>query len=278
MKQELKNKFPQWTKQKGNYNTILSNDIDSRLACAIEQVNKGYSISHFYDFEGVYNTESAKTNNLIGIDLALHRGKCWDNHCIRIGKDDYVNPQTANLNAIYDVSKQNYTDKFCMSTAIMMWSFYDMPLPETKLGKMLLLAIDTGHKGHYDSRYKAVHTKYLEMLGYEELIDLLNNTKSSDYYDLIREYKLYEHIYIDDKGYLQTELPLAKLQEVFNLPLELPKEQFQLRKEFVAWNGKLPKDKTKKDIDYPIISFAMTGSNFCNLTYIKKENEDEDHE
>jgi len=272
MKQEIKEQFPQWTKEQGNYNTVLTNDIDSLLGCAIEKYVKGYEINHFYDFNTLYMADRSNKTKTVSVDLAVNGGMSWDNHVVMIGESDYVNPNTANLNAIYNINKSNYTQKYCMSTAIMMWSFYNLPLPETKEGKMLLLCIDSGFKGHYNKSFNKVHTEYLKLLGFEELIDLLNNTNYNDYVQLQKKYKLHSNIELNNEGYLQTNLPLSELEGVFNLPLELPKQQFSLKKQFTSWRGDISNVKSKSQVKPQIVSFALTGKNYCNFTYKENEN------
>ena len=269
MDKRLKNKFPKWCFSDKEFATILTDDIDSLLGCMIEDYVKGNKINYFYDFNKLYVADKDNNRSMLGIDLALHKGFCWDNHCIRINKDDYVNPLTANINAIRNIHSGNYFDKYAGSTALIMWSFYDLPLPETKLGKMLLLAIDSAYLGHYDDRFKQVHNKYLELLGFSELIDLLNQTQEKDYEKLIKQYKLNAKnggkIYINKDGYLQTELPLRELQRFFCIPLELPDSQFTKTHEWDSRYGNTYNIKSKDELGN-IISFAMTGKNRFSYT------------
>lgn len=269
MKDKLKEKFPEWcfNYEQNTNSTILTDDLDSALGCSIEKYVKGNDINYFYSFENLYVADRSNELKAIGIDLALHKGKCWDNHALRISEDDYVNPQTANVNALLKVSSNNYTQKYAMSTAILMWSFYDLPLPKTKEGKMLLLAIDSGHKGHYNNSFKGVHTAYLDLLGFSELIDLLNETTEYEYRQLQNEYKSTEKIRLNQNGYLETKLPLTELEGVFGIPLELPRQQFTLRNQFNNDKGSTYSIKNKDQIDKRIISFALTKKSEFKYTY-----------
>lgn len=269
MKNKLKERFPKWCfdYEQGQNALILTDDLDSLLGCAIEKYVKGNDINYFYNFNKLYVADKTDERKAIGIDLALHKGKCWDNHNIRIKEDDYVNPDTANINALLKVHSGNYFKKYAMSTAIMMWSFYDLPLPETKEGKMLLLCIDSGYLGHYDNRFKDIHTAYLELLDFPELIDLLNNTDKSEFEELQKKYNTKAKIKLNNEGYLQTNLPLADLQGLFDIPLKLPTQQFTEKFQFQDDKGSTFTIKSKEQIDKKIISFALTGSKKFKYTY-----------
>ncbi|ALX47860.1 hypothetical protein [Lentibacillus amyloliquefaciens] len=265
MKKELKDKFPNWCFMAQPLAVTLTNDIDSLVGCAIEQKVNGNQINYFYDFDNVYKMDKNVQKPSLGIDLALTYGKCWDNHVTRINKDSKVNPNSANINSILNISGDNYFDKYAGSTALLMWSFYDLPLPKTKEGKMLLLSIDSSFLGHYDDRFKEVHNEYLELLGFEELIDLLNDTNKQDYYDLIREYKLSSDIQIDENGYLLTDLPIEMLSEALNLQLDLPLQPFHLQTQYTNKYGTVKGNESGR-LKPNVISFALTNKRFYKYT------------
>lgn len=269
MNEKLKDSFPLWCSnmEQGQNTLMLTDDLDSLMGCAIEKYVKGNDINYFYNFNRIYVADRSDERKAIGIDLALHRGKSWCNHVVRINKDDYVNPQTANINVINNIHSGNYTTKYAMSTALLMWSYYGLPLPKTREGKMLLLAIDSGFLGHYDDRFKQVHNEYLRQLGFDELIDLLNETDKWEFGELQRKYNTKAKIQLNNEGYLQTTLPLAELQGFFDFPLELPTQQFTLRNQFEDSMGSTYSIKSKNQIDKTIISFALTGRNKFKFTY-----------
>lgn len=269
MNEKLKSKFPEWCFEDQPLSTTLTNDIDSLIGCTIEKMVKGNEVYYFYDFESVYNNPSVKKFPTLGIDLAFTNGRCWDNHVTRMRKDSRVNPQSANINSILNISGDNYFKKYAGSTALLMWSFYDLPLPQSKLGKMILLGVDSAFLGHYNSRYKKVHNEYLKLLGFEELIGLLNETDAQDYFDLIREYKLNEKnggiIEIDKEGYLQTNLPLEVLSEALEMKLELPSQPFTLLNSFES-TGRQVKGDEVGELNKNIISFALTEKKYYKFT------------
>lgn len=270
MQQKLKKRFPEWCFDftQGQNALMLTDDLDSLVGCSIEKYVKGNDINYFYNFNKLFVADKSDKRKAIGIDLALHKGKSWCNHVVRINKDDYVNPQTANINVINNIHSGNYFDKYAMSTALLMWSFYDLPLPKTKEGKMLLLCIDSGFLGHYDNRFKDIHTAYLELLELNELIDLLNNTSKFEFEMLQSKYKTKAKIKLNNDGYLQTNLPLADLQGFFDMPLKLPRQKFELMIQFNDTTGSTYQIKSKNQINKQIISFALTGRNKFKFTYV----------
>ncbi|MBO0997399.1 hypothetical protein IOC57_06485 [Bacillus sp. SD075] len=268
MKQKLKVLFPEWcaNNEQGLNPTILTDDLDSLLGCAIEKHVKGNDVNYFYNFNKLFVGDSQDTRKVIGIDLALHKGKSWCNHVVRISEDDYVNPETANINALLKVHSGNYFKKYAMSTVLTMWSYYDLPLPETKEGKMLLLCIDSGFLGHYDDRFKDVHNAYLRLLDFPELIELLEETEKWEYFNLQRRYDTKAKIQLNKNGQLTTTLPLAELQGLFGIPMELPTLQFTLRNKFQSAEGTVQQTRTKDNLN-TVVSFAMTGKNKFKYTY-----------
>ncbi|WP_366162637.1 hypothetical protein ABXS71_06180 [Bacillus infantis] len=270
MKKVLKERFPEWCSdfQQGQNALILTDDLDSLLGCAIEKHVKGNEVNYFYNFNRLFVADSTDDKKAIGIDLALHKGKSWCNHVVRIAENDYVNPQTANINALLKVHSGNYTKKYAMSTALTMWSYYGLPLPKTREGKMLLLCVDSSYLGHYRIAFKDVHNEYLRLLGFEELIDLLNETQESDYEGLQRKYKTKAKIQLNKECYLQTTLPLAELQGFFGISLDLPIQQFTLRNQFKEGKGDTLHFQSKGNLGENVVSFALTGKKFFKYTYI----------
>lgn len=267
MKKELREKFPKWCSdytQKQN-TLILTDDLDSLVGCAIEKYVKENEINYFYDFKNIFVADKEDKRKAIGIDLALHRGKSWCNHVVRINEDDYVNPQTANINALLKIHSGNYTKKYAMSTTLTMWSFYNLPLPATKEGKMTLLSIDSSFLGHYSDAFRKVHNTYLHLLGFDELIDLLNETTKADYLYIQQKYNLKSKIIMNDEGYLETDVALAELQGFFDFLIELPNKQFSLLAQFKTQDDYTYRIQSKDQI-LNLISFALTGTRKMKYT------------
>jgi hypothetical protein len=269
MKQKLRELFPAWCSDyTPKQNTlILTDDLDSLVGCNIEKYVKGNEINYFYDFKNIFVADKEDKRKAIGIDLALHKGKSWCNHVVRINENDYVNPQTANINALLNVHAGNYTKKYAMSTTLTMWSFYGLPLPKSKEGKMIILAIDSSFLGHYLKAFKQIHNAYLELLGFEELIDLLNKTTKADYLHIQQKYNLKSKIIMNDKGYLETDITLAKLQGFFDFPIELPNKQFSLLAQFKTQDAYIYQIQSKDQINN-LISFALINKNRMKYTIV----------
>ncbi|WP_240371491.1 hypothetical protein [Anoxybacteroides rupiense] len=267
MKQKLRELFPAWCSDytpKQN-TTILTDDGDSLFGCSIEKHVKRNEINYFYDFNKIFVADKEDKRKAIGIDLALHRGKSWCNHVVRINENDYVNPLTANINALLKVHAGNYTKKYAMSTTLTMWSFYNLPLPATKEGKMILLAIDSSFLGHYSDAFRKTHNTYLHLLGFDELIDLLNETTKVDYLHIQQKYNLKSKIKLNKEGYLETDIALAELQGFFDFPIELPQKQFSLLTKFKTQDANTYQIQSKDQIPN-LISFALTGTRKMKYT------------
>jgi hypothetical protein len=267
MKAKLKERFPEWCNDytQGQYTTILQGDLDSLMGCAIEREVKGNEINYFYEFDNLYVADKTDKRKAIGIDLALARGKSYCNHVVKINHNDEVNPQTANINVINNIHSGNYTQKYAMSTALMMWSYYGLPLPKSKEGKMILLAIDSGYLGHYSDFFKRTHNSYLEQLGFSELIDLLNESSQEHFKKVHNIYKTKSEIYLNKDGYLYTNLALAEMQGFFDVDLTLPTQQFTLRNQFKSHRASTYNITSKSQIDN-LISFALTRKNEMKYT------------
>lgn len=268
MKSNIKELFPQWCDNIEDYfSTMLTDDVDGLVSCALLNKIKGYNINYYYDFKNIYEIEESDDNS-IAVDADIVGGKCWGNHVTMLSKDDTVNKSSANLNNIFKISRTNYTSKFCGSTAIQVWSYYDLPLPETEEGKMLLLCLDVGFKGHYSTNFKSTHNKWLEHLDFKELVEVLNRHTSQEFYALINKYKLASKIKLN-KGILSTNINLSALEGFFNLDLSLPDGIFTKRNEFHRHYlvELISKTYTKKDLP-KIFSIALTFKNKVCYTEI----------
>ncbi|MGR5985860.1 hypothetical protein ACUC2M_18120 [Bacillus cytotoxicus] len=230
MKQDFKRKFPQWVNETGDYTVCLSDDLDSLVGASVLKSVKGYEIKHFYDFNNFYSVDGDK-RKAIGVDIALEKGMTWDNHVVRLSRYGKVNTVSANPNVIENIDRENYTKKYAMSTALLIWSFYGLSLPQSDEGKMLLLSIDSSYKGHYTC-FKSVQNEWLRKLGFEELIDIQNKYTLKDFANIKKKYNSSMKIVLVN-GQLQTEMYLEGISKVLGLPIELPICRFKLRKRFL---------------------------------------------
>ena len=262
MKQDLKFEFPLWVDDKEiDYSLCLSNDIDSLLSCIYLKQIKGYNISHFFDFSNMYRAYNSK--NVIGVDIALHRGKTWDNHVTMLNSTNYYNKDSANMNNILGINRENYFTKYCGSTLLQILSYYDV-------AKMILLAIDSTFKGFYSaySNDNKANEFYLcEALEFEDLYNLLENHKITDFFKIINKYGLSKKIYMENE-ILNSEIDLAGLSKVFLFDIELPDRKFSKTKDLSNLSKKLPAgDYTYyKTENSNIFSMAITGQNYVSYS------------
>lgn len=263
--------MPWWVEDNKYHDLCLTDDIDSLLSCIYLNQIKGYDINYFYTFNKIYKTDQANTKNVIGVDADFTNAKCWGNHVTMINPHDTYNNNCANLNVIDKISRKNYFQKYCGSTVSQIMSYYDIPLPESELARMILLAIDSTFAGYY-SRYendnKANKYYLIEVLQFEELYDLLTRHTKADFIDLIGEYSLNQKIIVQN-GSLETSINLKGLEDVFLMPIELPQAEFKLGKIFktmthsLSWNNT---HTTKEHLHDNIISLAVTGKNYISYT------------
>ena len=262
MQQWLKNKFPEWTKQQGNYDLCMSDDLDSLLSCLYLKSLFNYQIKWLYTFKDLYYIPQNDKFEILCVDIAIERHKTWDNHVVKVDEHDKVNPESANINAINGIHKGNYYSKYAGSTLLQILSFNDIPLPESEEGKLILLGIDSAYLGHYSKDFRAIHRRYMEQLELYDLIDLLDKYNDpSVFHDLNRKYKLKSKISVDENGYLQTDIDLAALQGFFDFRLSLPEEKFEHKHKFNqsgAWASTIRKPD--------VFSFALTSRNQFKYT------------
>lgn len=272
MKKELKERFPNWVNNSinGEFTVCLSDDLDSLLGGTILRELKGYEIKHFYSFKDFYSIDN-DPKKAIGVDIALMDGMNWDNHVTSLGIYDKINTQSANINTIMNINRNNYTKKYAGSTVLTMWSYYDLPLPSTDEGKILLLSIDSAYKGHY-SGFKNVQNNWLEELGMSKMIDIQNTYQVVDFSNIKKQYDSSKKIFMND-NILETEMDLEGISKSLEINITLPDNTFYHRKSFdnkriditktQNANKTLLEEKYKREI----FSLALTSKNTVSLTF-----------
>ena len=274
MNKEYSSKFPQWYKEDlTNHVSCLSDDLDSLVGCSLLEKVKGVEIGYFYNFKELYRG-TERDVKAIGVDIALENGRTFDNHVTMLNHKDRYNKMSINPNNIDNVSRDNYTDKYALSTALLMWSLYDIELPSTDEGKMVLLSIDSAFLGHYNDKFKPIQNKYLSKLGFDELIDLQERYSLDDFRAVQRKYNMNSKIVMIKKG-LRTTLPLGEISDVLELELILPHDTFLVNNTLEISNESLNKyiGYSKDYIENgqtKIFSLALTGKNYISKTNIKK--------
>ena len=278
MKKEIKEKFPVWCKDEmTNYELILSNDIDSLMCYIFQKARFNREVFYFFDADVTKNTQKnykveghERVNELLGLDIALEgKIKCWDNHVVKVLNADKVNENSANLNIIKNVRQFNYTDKAVVSSFITMLSYYDFDLKRlTKDQLAVICAIDGLYTPFLVERFKKTGAKNLSLLEFEFLEDFIMNNLT-----YIKKLKLKLNldgkIWVDNKGYFETNIDLKGLSEIFNLEITLPDKRFEEIKTFKkglgdGYKGKpcsLNKAQLEEELEekgYKLFNFVLT--------------------
>lgn len=275
--------FPQWFEEQNKLDLVLSNDIDSLVSCALLKEVKGWNVRYFYNFESCYASKALKNerNERCWVDVAVLNGeKAFDNHVSMVSVWDEYNKSMINPNLIANITNEYYPDKYAGSTALLIWSLYNLPLPKTEEGKMLLLSIDSSFKGHYTERFAEANQFYLcDMFDFGELYDVMERHDISEFYNLIDKYKLNDTITMKD-GKLHTKLNLKKIGELLGIELELPDDSFLLWKEYEIRQEKINEEYicTTKDIANNIFTLAFTFRNSVRYSKVKQKEKKKNEE
>lgn len=260
MNNELQRLLPKWVHGNEKHDLVLSNDIDSLASCAVLKKVKGWEIKYFYDFNKIYKTTEKRENKYVKcwVDVAIKKGHAFDNHVSRIDLFDDWNDDMVNLNNCYWISNEDYCNKYAGSTLLEVWSIYNLPLPQTEKGKMILLAIDVAFKGFYSDKFHDTQKRYLcEDLGFYELYDVIKRHNKDEFYDLIAEYGLNADIKCN--GNLETKLKLEEIGKLLGLELDLPTDRFKAIHELEIVDKKItPQHKYLTDIDKSMVTAALT--------------------
>lgn len=223
MKKEYMDLMPEWTKEENvrKFDSMITDDLDSLFGQAVMNKKFGTQVSTYYSFLGLHYNDNSVFKNTFAIDCATAGMKTFDNHTTKLSKNDTYNVQSANLNLIDDVSKDNYCMKYNGSSALLILTMYDIldfsTLNEEQLA--FIACIDSYYLGAYNN-YGGVSQKafqhYLDVMEIRKYYEPLFNAHSeSDFKDYIEEHKLKRKLRIDDKGKLQTDLDLKYISNLF---------------------------------------------------------------
>ena len=270
---------PDWYKSNEEQDLVLSDDIDSLVTVnVLASVKSNWHVNYFYDFNTLFINEGTidskrKQQRRIWCDVAyLNDEKCFDNHISRKYTTDFKNNLCINPNLLADVSAYHYTDKYAGSTALLVWSLYNIPLPKTEEGKMLLLAIDSTFKGFYSDRFKERNRFFLcDVLGLDELYEVEQRHTISEFYQIISKYGLSAKIRCVD-GKLETKLDLETIGELLDINIVLPTENNYIG--YVAFEehtANMCGVKSVRDLSTKLVTLAFTFSNNAKYSTVKKK-------
>lgn len=277
MEEELRSLFPKWVDDPtaGKYLLCLGDDLDSLAGCSLLHELKGYEVNYFYDFNKLYVLDREVKKSAIGVDMALIEGKCWDNHVVKIHRNDEVNPQSANINALLGYHQSNFTDKFCGSTVLQMYAYYGLPLPKTFIGKRALLCIDSTYLGFYREAFKDTCISHLEKLGLYQLVHVLEQSTELEFKILQKDFNMKSKIILSKDKQLQTKMDLVTLGRLLDLDLTLPSQPLKVSMTF-------PKAK-QAEVSYGVkrkqlgdcFTFALTTTKKVKYTLNKTKKDKE---
>jgi hypothetical protein len=254
---KIKERLPQWINVKNEFDICLSDDLDSLLSCYYLTKYRGWPIKYFYDFTGLYKTAGIKTmkNTAIGVDIDLYEGRCLGNHIVNNKNEDCIN-----LHKLCNINRYNYHEKYAGNTILMVLSILNVDINLfTKDQQEILLSIDTMFKSYfYDKEKSTYYINYI--LEYPELIHILEKHNADYFYNIMRKYNLFEKIYIDSQGLLNTEIKLTELSKIFNIDLRLPQQNFEIIRQFEIGKGVPYSDD--------IFSLAWTYKNSAIYSYL----------
>lgn len=235
-------KSPQWYKTQKQGQIMICEDADAVTGGSIYSSLTGFKINQFFNFVARYVKDLSNDNELIGFDVPLIKGKTIDNHMQRYTPFSFIgtNRDSINPNKHLDASgTRYYSNKYAMSSTILLYSLFDIPLPKSKEGKMILLWLDQGFKGYYSyykfgklHDYRESYINNLDMLGLTELIDVLKAETPSSFDKanklLVDNGK--DTIHVDENGELYTHPDLLKFynyaSKELGYPIELPTGKF----------------------------------------------------
>ncbi len=291
MKKETLQLLPEWYTDKSPKDLILSDDLDSLLSLKLlEQIFPNWRLKYFFDFDsGLYVTgeNSGSPKNAVGVDIALDYKniKTFDNH-VTTDNGTVVNPNSINLNNAYHIGSSNYSQKYCGSTVLLIYSLYNLPLPKSNMGKAILLAIDSTYFSYFNpirrgrQDWLKIHEYWLcDILELPELYEFESHYTMEDF-DTLKYLNDAKIQLIDDmdNGKYNMYYPLNnkyEIEKALDISLDIPSAEYRLNMPLTAKSGKL-NGRHKSDIDkeYKLASFAMTGKNYCNYSVVDIKQEE----
>lgn len=269
--------LPEWVSKDATYDLVLTNDIDSLVSCVILKMCKGWDVKYFYDFNTVYYSRQLKRDNAhprVWVDCCVLKERGFDNHVTMLSSEDWINPNLCNLNNVYKISADDYFSKYNLSTALLVWSIYGLPIPKSEEGKMILLSIDSSYCGYF-SRYENDNKQckhwLVDILEMQDLYSCLERHKFTDFYRIKSNYKinkvleLGKHLSFTDLfGEMAYSSWMNKIGKELGLNISLPQDEF---KKWMSFDNRKDHIRFTNKSDYgKIFSLAVTGRDFISYS------------
>ena len=277
MKKEYTERVPQWYNENDKkFDLILSDDIDGLLTTSLlHYVIPNWEVNYFYDFNKLYAIDEIfakenKSRTRVWCDVSiLENEMSFDNHVARIDANDFYNPLAINPNIFTDVTNENYTSKYCGSTALVVWSLYNLPLPKTEEGKMILLAIDSTFRGYYSDRFRPRNKFYLcDVLNMPELYEVQERHTKHDFLQVIAKHEISRKVIYDNENRrIVTELDMQEIGKLLDVELKLPEKKFRQCIAFEQGTCNLAEYDSVKEIHNRIATLAITHRNEAKYSY-----------
>lgn len=128
------------------------------------------------------------------VDYDIVRGKCIGNHITRFSDKDRINLEAINIHNVCNVTRRNYSKKCVLSTVLLLWAYFDLPIDNlSEEMKMFLLSIDGAYSGYfaYNGKYRPQIKQYLlDIFEIPELYRCLERHTEQDFKDIIEKYRI----------------------------------------------------------------------------------------
>lgn len=277
MKEEYKKILPKWFEEQNENELVLSDDLDGLLSCAILNKVKGWKVRYFYDFDNLYKSNKicSEASKRVWVDVAVLNGeKAFDNHVSMVSLDDCPSENMINPNTMFWVTRDNYTDKYAGSTALLIWSLYDLPLPQTEEGKMLLLCVDSTYMGYFNLKFRGRNEFFLkEVLGLDELYRVQQRHTEDEFAELKIKYETERKITYGG-GKLNTLLDVDRIGDTLGIKLDvLEDDRFILCNKFKICERTITREQKVSDISSDIFSLAFTYRNKVRFSVMQDKKE-----
>lgn len=279
MRKDVEKLIPQWAFTKQDRNLTLTNDLDSLLLANLLTDIFDYEINHFYSFHKFATADTDDKRKSIGCDMALNNGFTFCNHVVMKNSRGHKNPDSVNMNNMYDIGNHNYKKKYNMSSLLIAWSLYKIPLPETDEGRMILLCIDSPYVAWFNSDFKAILVGWLEKLELTGLIETLEKYSESDFANFKFTHELDTGIVLRNNGKLAFNPTGRNLNPLIGLDLDwisehlgfkvfLPEQDFKVIGTFNT--GKIEVSELTKSMLDRTFSMAFTFRDKISITTYKR--------
>jgi hypothetical protein len=280
MKTIYKQNLPTWYNNLNkDYKLLLSDDLDSLLSTLVLQKLFGCEVNSFYSFSKLYKTTNPlnQVGEVVGVDLALTGDtKTFDNHVVRLRENLRTNPNSINCNTIFNVYAgcSQYHKKYAGSTLLTILSLYDVDL--SKLSDeacKILLCIDSTFLGFYSSHEadrNACKHFLTEVLELDILYKTLEGSTLEEFREIQLKYNLNAKININENSKLEMNCNLFLLNLVLGFDLldsvELPKDTFNLTKEYTPLGGPILYVRNLIASGVKVYSMACTGKDYVSFS------------